>query len=616
MKRLLQNIAYRLPKKFSPRHTSWFVIFILFLFLAPLPDSFVFANPLDIVGGLKAFALLIPNLLAEGLFNLSGLILTASAWLLDTSITFSLDINSLSVGAVNVAWGAVRDLSNVVFVFILVYISIMTILQAGGFETKKILTSLVVVALLVNFSLFFTKLVIDASNIFAVAFYEQITAEGGLSASLANGLRLQTIVNEGVEGLGGTAGAFVLNPSRLFTVYIVGTIATLIAVFSFGTAAIMFIVRSVMLMFLMVLSPLAFVARILPGTEKYYNLWWSHLLKYSFYAPAYILLITLTVMIIGTGSLLPGVGEEDLSFSGAVAGWFAGDVGGVSFFAVLFQFAIVIALIYGSYILAKQFGLMGAETVMKTAKATTGALTFGAVGIGGRQLLGRGASILASSERFQKAAIKGRVAGTLLQGTRSLATASYDARSAKVAGKSITGMGKALGKGGYEKELDTKIEERVAFAKSIGGDKDEDYIKNVLSPRSPLGDIFRNRTVAATQLILKIKESEEKELEKEERELKNGIKSNYEKLSSYSSDLHSKEERGEKVTVAELEELGRLENLEEELDKKKEELDKKKEKIRGEIKTLRQEAKTIKSKPTEKKKDESDDDKKDDKDTE
>ena len=71
-------------------------------------------------------------------------------------------------------WTLVRDLLNLVFIFILLFAAISTILQYGGFEIKKVLPSLIVVALLVNFSMMIAKMVIDASHIFAWEFYNQI----------------------------------------------------------------------------------------------------------------------------------------------------------------------------------------------------------------------------------------------------------------------------------------------------------------------------------------------------------------------------------------------------------------------------------------------------------
>ncbi len=71
------------------------------------------------------------------------------------------------------AWTVVRDFSNIFFILVLLYIAIQTILGLGH-ETKKMIAKVVIMALLINFSIFFTKVVIDSSNILALIFYNKI----------------------------------------------------------------------------------------------------------------------------------------------------------------------------------------------------------------------------------------------------------------------------------------------------------------------------------------------------------------------------------------------------------------------------------------------------------
>lgn len=72
------------------------------------------------------------------------------------------------------AWRIVRDFSNIFFILVLLYISIKMILGLGGAGVKKTVASVIVAALLINFSMFMTKVVIDASNILALIFYNKI----------------------------------------------------------------------------------------------------------------------------------------------------------------------------------------------------------------------------------------------------------------------------------------------------------------------------------------------------------------------------------------------------------------------------------------------------------
>src|SRR3989344_9659875 len=105
---------------------------------------------------------------------ISGLTALA-AGVLDFFIFYSTSDDAYNDVFVTKAWGAVRDIANIFFIIALLYIAIKTILNLGNSNSKKLLTYVIIVALVINFSLFFTKVVIDASNVIAKIFYHQIT---------------------------------------------------------------------------------------------------------------------------------------------------------------------------------------------------------------------------------------------------------------------------------------------------------------------------------------------------------------------------------------------------------------------------------------------------------
>ena len=123
-------------------------------------------------------------ILYTGVFLLYEIGLNFSVWLaglasglFNVSIQFSLTGTSFDAEKnimIKDGWTMVRDLFNLVFIFILLYAAIATILQYGNMDIKKILPGLIVAALLVNFSLMISKVVIDASHVFAWEFYNQI----------------------------------------------------------------------------------------------------------------------------------------------------------------------------------------------------------------------------------------------------------------------------------------------------------------------------------------------------------------------------------------------------------------------------------------------------------
>ncbi len=76
-------------------------------------------------------------------------------------------------------WSIVRDLANMLFIFILLFIAISLILdlEIGHASPKKMFASVILMAILLNFSMFFTEVIIDTSNIVARLFYNQIVVK-------------------------------------------------------------------------------------------------------------------------------------------------------------------------------------------------------------------------------------------------------------------------------------------------------------------------------------------------------------------------------------------------------------------------------------------------------
>lgn len=91
------------------------------------------------------------------------------------AITLSSKIYSES-DFIRQGWQITRDFSNVFFLLILLYIALSLILglEIGHANPKKMLASVILVAIFINFSLFFTQVIIDTSNVLALVFYNQI----------------------------------------------------------------------------------------------------------------------------------------------------------------------------------------------------------------------------------------------------------------------------------------------------------------------------------------------------------------------------------------------------------------------------------------------------------
>jgi len=89
-------------------------------------------------------------------------------------VSLSLDSGVYGADFLPQAWRIARDLSNIFFILILLYIAIKIILGLAGHDGKKMIIWVIIMALLINFSMFATKIVIDSSNVLALIFYNKI----------------------------------------------------------------------------------------------------------------------------------------------------------------------------------------------------------------------------------------------------------------------------------------------------------------------------------------------------------------------------------------------------------------------------------------------------------
>lgn len=370
-------------------------------------------------------------------------------------------------GAVNNAWKVIRDVANMGFIFVLLYAAIMTIIGQGE-DNQKLIVRIVVVAILINFSLFFTKVVIDISNILAVMFYDAIApgtlsnvVDRGLSNSLMQPLDLQSIWNAGI-GIQG---------ERLLIIGVMGTIVSLIAAFVFFAISLLFIIRYVVLIFVLVLSPIAFVSFILPKMDKYRDQWWEALSGQAFFAPIYFML-TWIVIVISRGLLTNTGGSLANALTGGVGT--GGQVAppDLSSTGILVNFLIMITMLIASLLIAKEWANKAGGAVGKLTSWATGAAggaTLGMAGRFSRNTLGRAGTALGESDRFREMAAKGGAAGMV--GRLALATgkktggASFDMRGTGLGG--TLGAGKPGGKGGFADYRKKKAEEESKFAASL-----------------------------------------------------------------------------------------------------------------------------------------------------
>jgi len=419
----------------------------------------------------KPFEWLSMLLLTTGtlITGLAGFILNYVVWFTVVDMSNKID----QIGTIDLAWKTIRDIGNMGFIFVLLYAAIKTILGIGS-DTKKLIVNVIVVAILINFSLFFTKVVIDASNVLAITLYDAIapgaldmTFTKGLATTLMQPLKIQGFFNMNVAGIEG---------KRLIIIGVMGTIFALIAAFVFFAIAILLIIRFVVLIFIIILSPLAFLGYILPTLGDMKKKWLDALLGQAFFAPIYFLL-TLIVIAVSRG-LVTGAGG--LMEGGNMASGLAGTVGAsgtitsppVSAIAIVVNFIIVIVLLIASIIISKQWADKaghGVPGLTKWALGAAGGATLGMAGRLGRGTIGRVGQSMADDDQLKARAAKGGVGGMAarlaLATGRKTGGASFDIRGSKLGGPLDAGKAQ---KGGFAEFRKTQSEEAEKRAIALG----------------------------------------------------------------------------------------------------------------------------------------------------
>ncbi len=135
----------------------------------------------DANGGLPECGIVSGSVLGCVAQIIYGLIFKPISWiaalfgyLFDFFIGYSVSDESYRFAFVNTGWQLVRDIANIFFIIILVWTGFSTVFSIGGISMKKVVPTLVINALIINFSLFGTRVVIDLSNVVARVFYNQL----------------------------------------------------------------------------------------------------------------------------------------------------------------------------------------------------------------------------------------------------------------------------------------------------------------------------------------------------------------------------------------------------------------------------------------------------------
>ena len=431
-----------------------------------------------------------------------------ASFIFDVGLQVTLSSITYSQDFVTQGWTTVRDIANMAFIFMLVYLAIIIVLRADTSNTMRMLAAVIIVALLINFSFFFSRLVIDGGNLLAVQFYNAIsvqtlktTAQGTAAAShlpavMANTKDLTYNIMQliGVQTLLSSdsfAVAFQKQPEHgFFTnfaifsfIYIVVAIILAILTFVFISVGIKFLYRVVILWMLIVVAPLAFVAGALNdskgiNTRGLFKQWMSLLVGYAFYPAVFLFMyVLINLFCAQMGSQQGGL----LSSSLKDANLSTGD--GIGGFLIPLAVAIAsISIRLGLLVLLLMLTMKAADAVMKksgsfaNAAATTATnwsanKMIGATGSFGRNTFGRAGERFAQSSVGQKMAASNAIGRSLYRVADKAGRSSWDVRGVSGLSKTVdTVVGTKLSaapKKSFAASAEERVKQKVAFSEKL-----------------------------------------------------------------------------------------------------------------------------------------------------
>lgn len=436
------------------------------------------------------------------IFRFVNLILyEPTAWLarisgkiLDFFVYYSLQSSSYNQSSfIEEGWRVTRDISNLAFIFVLLWTAISTITGLGASDAKRALGMVIVVAVLINFSLFFSKIIIDAGNILGRVMYNSIetvvkdsggeivqssSGEKQISASIVaqfNPQKLMALRNKADFSL-----AYGL------VIVLIGFLINLVIIYCFLSVAFLFVARIIGLWIAMIFSPFAFISLTLPsairkGMGEYgWDGWLGNISSLAFMAPVYAFFMYLILMFANVKNLITFSESDDIT---------------IKIIAVIVPLAIIIGLLLKAKGLAVQMSGEIGKMVNEYAGKATGIAAGAAVGTAafiGRNTAGRLANYAVENEKVKDWADRnGRFGKFALKSLDTTRKAGFDARNT-AAGSSITKQtginfdSKILGvvgadtkstKGGYVQKQEDKKKSDEDYKKLITTDKTDEEIR-------------------------------------------------------------------------------------------------------------------------------------------
>ncbi len=317
------------------------------------------------------------RIISLGLYVTTILVYFGS-WLVDVFLDEKIYASVLnmndSTSAVAIGWRTVRDACNTFFILFLLIIAFSTILRIQAYSAKSLLPKLIISLFLINFSAVIAMMVIDLGQVFMFEIKTWMGA-GGFSGA---GSPLTTIVDYFYNEYGWHRPS----PSGVYTMSDVVGVSFAVAYSAilgllYIMLALFLMVRIIVFVILIIISPFAFFSIILPGMRTYTSQWWQSLVSHTIFGPVFLFFIFLASKMAQSMQTFNSTVPEPT------------DMEPLSFIvAKLIPHIVAIGMLMAAIPVTQKLGVAGAN------KFIGGAAGIGKIGIGavaGAKLLGGGA---------------------------------------------------------------------------------------------------------------------------------------------------------------------------------------------------------------------------------
>ncbi len=279
-------------------------------------------------------------------------------WLIAPIIQAFLSIHVYTdafVAVIYPGWEVVRNLCDILFIVALIAIAMGTLFRVESYQYKHLLVQLVIAALLINFSLVIGQAVLGLADTVQAQFLPaNVTVIRSLAGTLMVGYR--DIVYNGFDPQSLGTFAATVQPVFLFALSL-GSFAVFCAIGAF------LLIRVVALWVLLLISPIAYAAGVLPTTAHYREEWWQQFLKYAFFTPIMAFFLNMTAVMADTFKKNPVFQTMNPNL--------AASLGNSTLANFVFNVAsniLLLVFLMAGLMVAEKAGVVGAKTVTGLAK--------------------------------------------------------------------------------------------------------------------------------------------------------------------------------------------------------------------------------------------------------